>query len=72
MTQRAADDVDAIARRLKEIQQQERPLENDNLETATGHDLRLLANRYGVKWAEGDSDYAVRCAIRSAIEWGSA
>jgi hypothetical protein len=67
MAEYAADDVVEIAKRWKQIAEQEAPIGNDDLDTATGRDLRILASRHGVKWADDDGDYNVRMAIRAEI-----
>lgn len=66
----AADDAVAIAKRLKEIQEQEAPPGNFDLATAEGRDLEFIARHHGITRADGEGDYPLRNRIRRKIEEG--
>jgi hypothetical protein len=61
-----ADDVASISRRMKEIQDEEKPIQNSNLESAVGRDLDFIAQDYGLRRNPGESDYHFTNRIRDA------
>lgn len=62
-----ADDAAAIAERMRAIREAEAPIGNADIASATGRDLRLLANAHGVVWSETDTDYNIRLAVKRSL-----